>query len=245
MRDRPPKDYATCVAPTAAAGKVDFGKLMKDLVIIVKQRQIWLNAAISALIYFPTTVFAELWGIPYLVHARHFTPQEAAMAIAALYFGYTLGAPLIGMLSDRLHRRRMPIIIGATLATLVFACILYVPGLPKWSIYTLLIILGPLYAPHVLAFAISRELSPEEASGTAIAVTNTLIMLGPALCQPFVGRLLDWSWRSTHADTPLYTLADYQLALSIIPIGLALSALLAFFLKETRGSVKHEPVSGS
>ena len=37
----------------------------------------------------------------------------------------------------------------------------------------------------------------------------------------------------------LYTAADYQFALSIIPAGIILAAILTFFLKETYADVKN------
>src|SRR3990167_8810668 len=46
-----------------------FRKSMIDLYIIARSPQTWINGLIGCLIYLPTTVFAELWGIPYLEHA--------------------------------------------------------------------------------------------------------------------------------------------------------------------------------
>ncbi|TAL58849.1 MAG: MFS transporter, partial [Legionella sp.] len=44
-------------------------KGLVDLGIILTSKQIWVNGMYGCLVYLPTTVFAELWGIPYLRHA--------------------------------------------------------------------------------------------------------------------------------------------------------------------------------
>ena len=105
--------------------------------------------------------------------------------------------------------------------------------------------LGLFYSAQAIVFAVGRELSPNEAAGTAIATTNMIVMIGAMFLQPLVGRLLDLSARLHHSliSMPalsvdkmekLYTAADYQVALSIIPIGIVIAAILVgFFIKET------------
>ena len=110
-------------------------------------------------------------------------------------------------------------------------------------------LLGLLYSAQSIVFAVGRELSPGEAAGTAMAITNMIVMLGAMLLQPLVGRLLDFSLIAHQGDTSatgpavdnvlkLYTLGDYQFALSIIPIGIVIAAILTFFLKETHAHAK-------
>ena len=78
-------------------------------------------------------------------------------------------------------------------------------------------------------------------------MTNMMVMLGAMILQPMIGRLLDWSLYMHHPaaeiaaiDTlqELYTPADYQLALSIIPLGVVIAAILICFIKETHAHAK-------
>ena len=88
---------------------------------------------------------------------------------------------------------------------------------------------------HPLVFALGKESNPIQISGTAVAVTNMLIMAGGAIFQPAVGKLLDYH-TSSPIDVnglPLYSSSDYTFALSIIPIGMAVGIFLSLFLKET------------
>ncbi len=217
---------------------------MIDLGIIIRNKQIWVNGMFGCLVYLPTTVFAELWGIPYLIHAHGLTAQGAGLANSLLFLGFILGAPLMGYISDRLHRRKFPMLIGASGAAIVMMMIIYLPGLTESNIQSLMFLLGLLYSCQAIVFAVGRELSPGEAAGTAMAVTNMIVMLGAMLLQPLVGHLLDFSLSKHTSDIPLtgvaidnlqklYTVDDYQFALSIIPLGILIAAILTFFLKET------------
>ncbi|TAL60520.1 MAG: MFS transporter, partial [Legionella sp.] len=198
--------------------------------------------------YLPTTVFAELWGIPYLRHAHGFSAEAAGLANSLLFLGFIIGAPLMGYISDRLARRKFPMLIGALGAALIMSIILYMPGLTQTHIQALMFLLGLLYSAQAIVFAVGRELSPGEAAGTAMATTNMIVMLGAMFLQPMVGRLLDYSL-SAHmggATTTvaldnlqkLYTVDDYRFALSIIPLGILIAAILTFFLKETHAHAK-------
>ncbi len=219
-------------------------KGLVDLGIIARNKQIWVNGMYGCLVYLPTTVFAELWGIPYLRHAHGLSSHGAGLANSLLFLGFTLGAPLMGYISDRLERRKFPMFIGAAGAALVMMTILYFPGLEESHIQILMFLLGLLYSAQAIVFAVGRELSPGEAAGTAMAITNMIVMLGAMLLQPLVGYLLDFSLTSRTSGAALsavaidnvnkiYSMADYQFALSVIPFGIVIAALLTLFLKET------------
>ncbi|HAT8971609.1 TPA: MFS transporter, partial [Legionella pneumophila subsp. pneumophila] len=63
--------------------------------------------------------------------------------------------------------------------------------------------------------------------------TNMIISLAGAIFQPLVGKLLDTFGDSgIVAGEHIYTVDDYQVALSILPISLLLVTILAFFIKD-------------
>lgn len=236
------------------SGTIDsFKRNMIDLGIIVRNKQIWINGMFGCLVYLPTTVFAELWGIPYLRNAHGLSHNSADFANSLLFLGFTIGAPTVGFISDKIKRRKLPMVIGATGAAIVMMLILYVPNLHPNVLNGLMFLLGLLYSAQAIVFAVGRELSPKEAAGTAIAMTNMIVMIGAMFLQPLVGKLLDWSslHRQGEQSTTmpidqiqhLYTAGDYKFALSIIPIGIIIAALLTFFLRETHAHAEPHPRS--
>ncbi|MDF1757975.1 MAG: MFS transporter [Legionellaceae bacterium] len=228
-----------------SGGTIDtFNRNLVDLFIILKTPQIWLNGMFGCLIYLPTTVFAELWGIPYLENAHGLSASDAGFANSLVFLGFMVGAPLMGFISDRIRRRKLPMCVGAIGASIMMIIIIYAPNLSNSTLNMCMFVLGLFYSCQAIVFAVGRELSPNEAAGTAFAVTNMLVMLGAMFLQPLVGRLLDYSFTSR---TPaavidgltkqninlLYSAADYKLAISVIPIGIVIAAILTFFIKET------------
>lgn len=242
IKDRTEPGTAHGTVPNLRKGLVDLG-------LIIRNKQIWVNGMYGCLVYLPTSVFAELWGIPYLKHAHGLSAQAAGWANSLLFLGFILGAPLMGYISDRLHRRKFPMLVGAGGAAIIMMMIIYLPGLNATNIQALMFLLGLLYSSQAIVFAVGRELSPGEAAGTAMAVTNMIVMLGAMFLQPLVGHLLDFSL-SAHTRgvaitgatvdnlQKLYTVDDYQFALSIIPLGILIAAILTFFLKETHAHAK-------
>lgn len=227
-----------------------FKRGLLDLKYILMNKQIWINGAYGCLIYLPTTVFAELWGIPYLSHAKGMSMPAAEFANSLIFMGFMFGAPLWGYLSDKLHQRKGPMLIGALGAGVMMTLILYLPNVQLHTFYFMVFTLGLFYGVQAVVFAVGRELSPKEAAGTAIATTNMFVMLGAMLLQPLIGSLLDHSVRVRYGDTlasialgtngmrDLYTVADYQFAMVVIPAGIFLAAILTLFLKETHAHAR-------
>lgn len=217
---------------------------LQELLLITKNKQIWINGFYGCLVYLPTTVLAELWGIPYLVHAHNMSQHTADFANSMIFLGFTIGAPIMGTISDKLHRRKLPMAAGALGAFMAITAVMYIPNLSDNAVFGLLFLLGAFYSAQAIVFAVGRELAPYHAAGTAMAFTNMIVMLGGMFIQPLVGLLLDWRVKMQHAGinikqqsidslSQLYQGADYQFALIVLPIGIFAALLLTFFLKET------------
>jgi MFS family permease len=233
MRSRPNVPLAhQSSTPTTP---MNMKQLMSALRVILTNSQIWIIGLIGCLFYLPASVFLDLWGIPFLKTVYHLTPEEAASAVSWVFVGWIISGPSIGALSDKIKRRRSPLLVSAVMSTILISIIFYIPNLSMTSLCIVFFLLGVFCGAHPLCFAIGKENSPNQFSGTAVAVTNTLIMLGGLVFQPVVGKLLD-----IHAidvvlenGVPLYSASDYIYALSVIPIGLMLTIFLTFFIKET------------
>ena len=98
-----------------------------------KNPQSILCGLIAGLLFIPTTIFDMIWGVRYLQEAHGLEYGSAVMRSAAVPFGWIIGCPLLGFISDRIGRRK-PVIIGAALVLLAcLAWILYgkVGGFPS------------------------------------------------------------------------------------------------------------------
>lgn len=209
------------------------------LVNVLKKPQIWINGLIGSFLYLPTSAFAELWGVPFFEQTYHFSAERAAATSSMIFLGWAIGGPLAGLLSDKLKRRKFPILAGALIAALISFFVIYFPKAVAPHIDLLLVAFGIVSSVEVIIFAVGRENCAERFSGTAIATTNMLIMLSGALFQPLIGVFLDYHWDGRIVDhLHVYSSGDYQYAMAVIPLGLLFAFILGLFLKETHAKAQ-------
>jgi MFS family permease len=232
MRNKPISELSQ---PGTIHKPMSFYQLLYSVKVILSKPQMWLIGIIGCLFYLPASVFLDLWGIPFLESVYHLTPKNAAFVILSTFGGWIIAGPSIGALSDKIKRRRAPLLVCAVMAAILFSAIFYIPTFTLSELYVIFFFIGIFCGAHPLCFALGKENNSNAISGTAVAITNTLIMIGGAIFQPIVGKLLDW--HTSGAQTPdgvlIYTSGDYLYALSVVPIGLVIAIGLTFFLKET------------
>jgi len=212
-----------------------YRQLLLQLWGIAKMPQMWLIGIVGALLYLPSSVFVDAWAIPFLKTARHFTSAEAAVGASVTLAGWIISSFVTGYLSDRLHTRKIPLLIAAVGAAFISSAIIFIPISQPSTMYILLFLLGVCCGPHPLCFALSKENCPVEISGTAVSFANFLIMLGGMLLQPAVGEFLSMLKHGAKIMPTAYTNVDFAIALSIIPIGLIVAFFLVLRIKETYG----------
>jgi len=216
----------------------DFKNLFSGLWATIRTRQIWLNGLVGLLLYLSLSAFAEIWGIPYLQQARGLSPSDAASINSMIFLGWAVGGPVWGWFSDYIELRSLPIMFAAFSALLLVCIILYVPGLSASVCYLLMFLFGFFSSVQVLVFAVCRESSPIRVAGTAIALTNMVVMLGGNVFQPVIGKLLDMTWSGTIVNgARVYSNTAYELALTVLPISILLAIVIMFFIRETHGQL--------
>jgi len=202
---------------------------------VLCSKSVWIIGVMGACLYTSLSVFGELWGNAYLQQAHHLTAQQAANTMSLLFIGWAIGAPLSGFLSDYTGNRVLPLQISAFGALICIAMIIYVPTLSYHSINILMLLYGVFSGAEIIVFVMAKEYSGATLSGTVFAATNMIVTLGGVIFQPLVGLLLDYSGDSHLVlGERVYSVIDYHLALSILPISLILLIIIAYFLKSKR-----------
>lgn len=200
---------------------------------VLTSAEVWIIGIVGACLYTSLSVFGEMWGKTYLEQAHHLSKLEAARTISSMFLGWAVGAPVAGYFSDLTGKRVLPLILGAILALIFISIVLYCPGLSYTTLNVLLFLYGLASGAEIIIFIMAKENSGAKLSGTVFAATNMIVTLGGVVFQPLVGKLLDMFGDSGLVDGEhIYTVVDYQLALSILPISLLLVTILGFFLKD-------------
>lgn len=224
IRKDPPKDENE---------PLHFRKLVHEFLNILKNRQIIYAGIIGCLLYLSLSVFGEMWGIPFIISITHKTNIVAAQINSAVFFGWLVGAPLSGWLSDRINSRKKPLIFGSFIATVCISVILIWPTMSTLLLLTTLFLFGLSGSAQVICFAVARDNVSIHFTATGLAIINLLVMVGGMLLQPLVGELLDLFWRGqTENGVRIYDSLSYRYALIIIPVSMLLAAFLSFLLKD-------------
>lgn len=208
-------------------------EFFKNVGRVLISSEIWIIGFVGICLYTSLSVFGELWGKSYLEQAYHLTKAQAASTISAMFLGWAVGAPLAGYLSDWSGRRLFPLLVGAVLSLICISFVLYYPGLSYTSLNILLFLYGVFSATEIIVFVMAKENCSIQLSGTVFAAVNMIVTLGGVIYQPLVGMLLDHFGDSkVVAGEHIYSIVDYQVALSILPISLLLVIVASFFLKD-------------
>ncbi|HKE93332.1 MAG TPA: MFS transporter, partial [Povalibacter sp.] len=85
----------------------------RALMVVFRNPQSILCGMISGLLFIPTTIFDMIWGVRYLQEAHGFDYAAAVLRSAAVPLGWIVGCPLLGVISDKLGRRKPVIVAGA------------------------------------------------------------------------------------------------------------------------------------
>jgi MFS family permease len=224
------KDNTQQVAGSKAAYRETFSGLM----VILRNPQAWIAGAIGCILYLSLSVFGELWGIPFLKGVYHLSAEQAAFANSFVFLGWLLGAPLTGWISDRIRKRKLPLMFGCLLSALAIAWIIYVPSTPLVWVEVLLFLFGLFSSIEVVCFAVGRETSPGHVSGAVVSFINLLVMFGGLVFQPLVGKILDIYWSGQMAEgVRVYDVHSYQLALTVVPVLILFGIVCCALLKES------------
>lgn len=201
---------------------------------VMKIPQVWIASLYAGLMFVPTTGFGQLWGVPYFMERYQLEKADAGMMVSMIFFGWAVGGPLYGWISDKISRRKLPMGIAAIATLIVMTMIIYVP-VSAFEMKILMFLLGAFSSGFILAFSIVREINALALTGTAIGFINTLNNASGALAQPVIGKLLDklWDGKILPDGSPIYSLQMYNEALLFLPICIVIALITVPFIRET------------
>lgn len=155
------------------------------------------------------------------------------MRSAAVPFGWIIGCPLLGFVSDRLGRRKPVIIGGGVVLMVCLAWILY--GSPDvFPPYSVALVAGIASGAAMLPYTVIKEVNPPSLNGTATGVINFINFTFSAL----LGPVFAWLLVRAGSGVTERELAHYQDAFEPMLYGVGLAVVLTLMLKETGPAVR-------
>jgi len=192
-------------------------------------RQVWIVGLIVSAVSVPAIGFGGLWGVPYMVQIHGLSKASAAACMSVLLASWGIGAPIFGWLSDRIGRRKLPLLGGAAVAFASVLTVIYVPGLPFWLDVTLFAVCGFTAGSCTISFATAREYTNPSVSGMTLGLVNLMSIGTSAIFQSLIGWFLDLNWDGrSDAGARLYSEEAFQIAfLSLVFCGVVAIAAAA------------------
>ena len=200
------------------------------VVAVVANPQSWACAGIGFGMTAIMLSFAGLWAVPWLSSVYDYPVSRAAWVVSMLFFGWALGAPVMGWLSDHTGKRRPVMLIGIICNTLIFSVVLFAGFSAPPAMVILFFSLGVSGSMMTVAFGSMREVNSPRHSATAMGLVNMCVVGSGAVMQPVIGWLLDLGWDGRIVEgARIYGADAYTTAFSVL-IGSNLLALVCILL---------------
>src|SRR3954454_670766 len=163
---------------------------------------------------FSGTVFALLWGFPFLVVGEDRSPGTAAGLLTLLVVVGMAVGPLLGRLCGRWPLRRSVLVFSVLLSTAAMwtVVLLWPVRAPLWLLVLLVVVLGTNGPGSMIGFDFARTENPAERMGSASGVVNVGGFVASLCTILAVGAVLDLL---TPAGSTDYSLGAFRAALSV------------------------------
>jgi MFS family permease len=163
---------------------------------------------------FSGTVFALLWGFPFLTQAEGLPAGTAAGLLSLLVVvGMGVG-PLLGRLCAHWPLRRSVLVFGILAVTAgTWTAVLLLPGrAPLWLLVVLAVVLGTNGPGSMIGFDYARTENPVERIGSASGVVNVGGFVASLLTVLAIGAVLD---ALSPAGATTYSLGAFRAAFAV------------------------------
>lgn len=190
--------------------------------------QVWWTLSYAGTVYVSLPLLGAFWGASYLL-TRGLDHSTAAFVISMIWVGLAVGSPVVGKVSQMLHRR-IPVLIGTALIGIIASvCFLWTKSSHEVYLSFLFFLVGFAGAGQNLAFALMKDNAPQSLQATALGMNNTAIMGFAAVIPPIVTAIIQ-------SVSPLSGPNEraFEIGLTAIPIAFFIALLIALFgIKET------------
>lgn len=211
---------------------LNFKTLGHSLLKMMSSKTMLQAGFIGCTLFLSLSLLAEQWGNSYFQKVLHVNTQIASYDVDMIFFGWFIGAPFHGYLSEKLGSRRKLLLYGCALSFLTLIPVILCPTSLSHPVLATLIFLFAFFSSvEIACFAIARDLVKLNLTATAVGFMNACVMVGGMIIQPFFAYCLNLL--SSDHGRMHYTVIDYQIALLIIPVFLIIALITAFFMKDS------------
>ena len=163
---------------------------------------------------FSSTVFALLWGYPFLVQGLGWSSREASTLLMAMVGWAVLSGLVLARLVSRLPYYRSWIVVCVVAGMVVpWTAVLLWPGAaPTWLVVVMAFATASGGPAAMVGFDLARSFTPAHAIGRANGLVNVGGFVASLLTMALIGVVLDLV---QPGGMDAYTLGDFKAALAV------------------------------
>jgi len=165
-------------------------------------------------VQFGATVFALLWGFPFLVAGQGLTPSSASALLIIMTVTAIVASPVIGAFVTRWPYSRSTLvlwIVGSIMV--VWAVVLLWPGrAPMWLLILLVVVLAVGGPGSMVGFDLARTFNPPTRLGSASGIVNVGGFVASLSTVALIGIVLD---QVAPGGPSTYTPNSFRAAMSV------------------------------
>jgi MFS family permease len=160
------------------------------------------------------TVFALLWGFPFLSVGLGYGAANASLILTLMVVTAIIVGPILGLLTARFPLRRSTIVLCIVVAMgLAWAIVLLWPGQPPvWSVILLVVVIAIGGPGSLIGFDFARTFNPLRNLGSANGIVNVGGFLASFVMMLLIGLVLDALSHGSSDPATLYSLAGFRVA---------------------------------
>ena len=164
---------------------------------------------------FSGTVFALLWGYPFLVRAEGLSSDAASVLLMVMTGWIIVSGLVLGGLVSRFPYYRSWMVLGIVAAMAIgwTAVLARSTPAPTWMLVALVCLMATGGPASMVGFDLARTFVPVEATGRANGFVNIGGFSASLLTMGLIGVALDW--HSGGGGTDTYGLDDFRVAMSV------------------------------
>jgi len=209
-------------------------KSLEGLFFVLANAKTWILICYSVLINASVLTFVLLWGPSFLHQVYSMQLVVAGESTAMFFLGLAVGFPLTAWVSDKVNVRRPLMYIGSLGALVTISAILYIPGGSVLLLTILFFCLGLFAGGSLISLAIIREVHPHRYGATALGLILFFMTLAAYFMRFIVSMFFAFVSSGQFPNAmSVYSISDYQIALTVLPVMIGLSVFLIPFLRET------------
>jgi MFS family permease len=215
---------------TNAGGAGAFVHSVLDALLqVIKIPHVWLSALICAALFGSMLAAGVVWT-PKLMEIRGASPATAAFSSSLLWLGLAAGCLVIPALSDKIERRKMPIVIGIVVQLASAGALLYLPSVSIPFAMALNFLFGFANASHMLTFSSAADVVPPQLIGTSAAFVNGLAFIAGGIMIAAPGSRVVSAVAAGLAD---HTLAVAEYAAQPVMFALVAAFVISLIMRES------------